>query len=612
MRDSEPISRTLVSAIAAICLVSPSPAQVKQVPGDSLNGNGEVRRDVLTYENLLSDHYTSSPVEDASAFGLPANAAPPTEEFEGTLTLSNFSNNSFKLISDIFRQIPPGDSAWKHLANFSFEFVQNGSHIIPAQQAIAYTGNPAWNYIVGQGRVWRENGDRGYMRVALPFSLIQRNQNCVHNGELTFLFSNTKSPNISNVYYQVTKETCYPMKFDSWGILTATYKPGPVANDAEVKKVYAAEMENRMPTKPFSALATDFPNSGIILSNFTRKYVCTSVDPTCVTTYGLVINGTNYSSGTNCATRSGHYAFCDEMRLPSYSTAKTVFANAALARLGELYGVGVYEQLIRDFIPPPTGNAGDWSKTTFNAASDMATGNYNFSGDEEDESSEDMGAFLDDEHYEDKIKDAFEFDLHTVAPDTLWIYRSSDTFLLTSAMNLYLQQKKGSRADIFEQVLNDVYIPLKASHGFRSIIRTDNSAVGRPTGYYGLFYIQDDIAKIGDWLNNGNGMINGKQVLEPTRLRESLFREPAVTGLSVPVPNDRNFFYKDSTWGKTMSPSQFPQYNCTFRVAYMTGYGGINVLLLPNGVTYYVFTDNNQFFWYDAVNEINKIAPLCH
>jgi hypothetical protein len=43
----------------------------------------------------------------------------------------------------------------------------------------------------------------------------------------------------------------------------------------------------------------------------------------------------------------------------------------------------------------------------------------------------------------------------------------------------------------------------------------------------------------------------------------------------------------------------------------MSGFGGNTVLLLPDGVTYYIFSDGNEFFWYDAVNEINKIAPLC-
>ena len=600
--------RLLICATQVACNAS-SPHDASPAHGDPLPGNGNVVRTVLPYTTLFSSTYGSTPVDDMSGFGLPANAAQPAQSFEGTLTLGNLSNNRFKEISDIFNLIPKRDSPWNHLAPFSFEFVQNGSHIIPTQQGLVYTGNTAWNYIVGPGRVWSENSDNGYMRVALPFSLIQRNQNCVHNGELTFLFSNTKSPNISNVYYQITQETCYPMKFDEWGMLTATYSRGTVTNALAIKNAAAAEVANRMPTKPFRALATDFPNAKIVLPNFTKPYTCTSGDPTCITTYGLVIHGTNYSSGTNCKTRWGDYAFCDNMRIPSYSTAKTVFANVALARLGQLYGTGVYSLLVKDFIPPTAGN---WSHTTVSDVVDMASGNYDSKGFQADEGSTKMGSFLDDEAYSNKINDAFQFNLNSAAPDTLWIYHSSDTFLAVSVMNLYLQQKQGKSADLFDQVLRDVYIPLKTSQGFRTMIRTDNSAAGHPTGYYGLFYIQDDIAKIADWLNNGNGVINNEQVLEPTRLRESLFRNPNVTGLNVSVANDINFFYKDSTWGKTMTPSQFPQYGCTFRIAYMVGYGGNSILLLPNGVTYYIFSDNNQFYWYDAVNEINKITPFCH
>jgi len=609
MSRSGLVGELFICAMLVACNTSFSHAQESPVPGDPLTGNGNVTRTVLTYANLFSNAYGSTPVDDMSGFGLPANAAQPTQSFEGTLTLGNLSNNNFKNISDLFKRIPNGDSPWKHLAAFSFQFVQNGSYLIPAQQGLVYTGNADWNYIVGPGRVWSENSDNGYMRAAMPFSLIQRNQNCVHNGELMFLFSNTKSPNISNVYYQITQETCYPMKFDEWGMLTATYSPGIVANAIAIESAEATEVANRMPTKPFSALASDFPHSGIVLSNFTNLYTCTSGDPTCITTYGLVINGIDYSSGTNCKTRWGNYAFCDNMRIPSYSTAKTAFANVALARLGQLYGTGVYNLLVKNFITPTAGN---WSHTRINDVVDMASGNYDSKGFETDEDGKKMGAFLDDEAYSTKINDAFQFNLNSAAPDTLWIYHSSDTFLAVSAMNLYLQQKQGGSADLFNQVLNDVYIPLNVSQGFRSILRTDNSASGHPTGYYGLFYIQDDIAKIGNWLNNGNGLINNVQVLEPARLAESLFRNPNVTGLSVPVQADSNFFYKDSTWGKTMTPSQFPQYSCTFRIAYMIGYGGHIILLLPNGVTYYLFSDNNQFHWYNAVNEINKIAPFCH
>jgi hypothetical protein len=44
----------------------------------------------------------------------------------------------------------------------------------------------------------------------------------------------------------------------------------------------------------------------------------------------------------------------------------------------------------------------------------------------------------------------------------------------------------------------------------------------------------------------------------------------------------------------------------------MSGYGGNSVLLLPNGTTFYIFSDGEEWEWFGAVNEINKIAPFCN
>jgi hypothetical protein len=33
--------------------------------------------------------------------------------------------------------------------------------------------------------------------------------------------------------------------------------------------------------------------------------------------------------------------------------------------------------------------------------------------------------------------------------------------------------------------------------------------------------------------------------------------------------------------------------------------------MMPNGSTYYYFSDNDEFSWYDAVEEANKLKPMC-
>jgi len=607
----------LVGALVVlVALLGPSAyarsAFVRSVLGDPLTGNGSVNRTLLTYRELFSNVAPTAPVDDSAGFALPVGAAAPTQEFEGTLTLSKPTTSGS---SEILHSDPeyngPSDSPWRHLPDFSFQFVQNGSHLIPVRQGLVITGDAAWNYILGPGRVWQENGDHGYMRASFPFALIERNQNCVHNGEMTFLFNRKRTPNISNVRYQVTQETCLYFKLNMWGQLSATYTPGKVANDEALKNAEAEAVADRLPTKPLSALTKDYPNSGIDLANFTRAFK----SPADITTYGLFINGVNYVS--DCQTRYGTYAFCQNMRLPSYSLAKSVFAGMALMWLGQEYGSAVYSQLIRNYVPQHV-NGGDWTNVTFNNASDMATGNYINTGFEADEDSPQELSFLTAEPYSTKIADAFTLFPHKAAPGTTWVYQTHTTFILTQAMNAYLQERQGGQADIFNSIRDAVFEPLHMSQGSLSMLRTDNSESGKPFGGYGLFFIQDDIVKIARFLNNSEGVINGKQVLDAARLRESLFRTANSSTLGVPVPDTaapavpNTFRYHNQFWGKYMTTAEFPQYRCNFWVPFMSGYGGNSVLLLPNGAIYYIFSDGNEFHWYSAVNEINKIEPLCH
>jgi CubicO group peptidase (beta-lactamase class C family) len=611
---------------AALIGLARSPAHQRGAASSqaSNSANSDGKRTILTHNQLFTKNAPSAPVDDVAAFALPANAEAATESFEGTLALNDLQNSgNFTALSDVFQIIPDGDSPWKHLPPFRYQFVASGEYLIPAQQGLTITGSSAWNYILGPGRVWREAGDDGYMRASLPFALVQRNQNCVHNGEMAFLYSKTKSPKISNVYFQITQETCYPMKFNLWGMAAASYEPADVPRAAELKNEHATELAHRLPTKMLDALMADHPSSGINLAAIPAEYK----NPAEITTYGIVLNGVNYSSG--CPTRSGEYAFCADMRLPSYSIAKSVFAGVALMRLGQLYGSGVYSELIANYIPKAFIR-GNWEKTTFNNVSDMATGNYNLDGYEADEDSPTMDTFLVDETFDSKLSDAFAFTKNYAPPGTKWIYQSSATFILTQAMNAYLKQRRGGDADIFELVRDDVYKPLQFSAGGLTTIRTGNSPSGAPSGYYGLFFIKDDVAKIAEFLNNSQGQIHGAQILEPSRLNEALYRAntggagvpilgassgsalgPPKLGRASGVP-ENNRRYAHGFWGRHITPEEFPRYKCDFWISLMAGYGGNIVILLPNGATFYIFSDGREFPWVDAVHEINKLSPTCH
>ena len=380
--------------------------------GNTTSQPTPVSAPALSYGDLFSNSMPTAPADDGG-FGMPANAAAPADKFEGRLDLVNpAGNGSVSVITDTYGAFYGSVSPWEHLAPFSFEFVQDGNYLIPAQQGLVYTGSQAWNYIVGPGRAWTESDDSGYTRASFPFTLVNRNDNCTHNGEMTFLFSNAKSPNISNVRYQITQETCLWTKFNLWGNISATYTPYSVVNDATIKSNNENEVANRLPVKPLSALTTDYPNSGVIPSNFISAY---QSQPD-IATYGLFIDGVIYSSG--CPTRFGEYAYCNEMRLPTYSVTKSMLNGVAMMRLGQLYGPGVYSQLIKDYLPQYV-DGGDWSNVTFDNTIDLATGNYLSAVSMSDENTPQATTFFDEEDYTPKINDAFTAFPSQVPPGTV-------------------------------------------------------------------------------------------------------------------------------------------------------------------------------------------------
>jgi hypothetical protein len=557
-----------------------------------------------SYQQLFTSSELSAPVLD-SAFVPPADAKPPSQVFAGRLTLQPPPGYGYgTIVSTLFDSVRT-DLFWKQLPPFRVEFLQDGGHIVPVQQGLILTGSPAWNLIVGAGAVWDQEGDHGYTRASLPFALIERSQNCVHNGELTFLFSNTKQPSVSQVRYQITQETCYYMKADMWGQVPATYTQETIPNTDALKLAYEIEMSHRVPRKPLAALGKDFPDAHVDLYAFLRG----RKHPEDVTTYGVYVHGVNYVS--NCPTRYGEYAFCDEMRLPSYSTAKSAFAGVAAMHLGEMFGPSVYTQKLTDFLPD-VGQPASWKDVTFTNALDMASGHLLSTAFEHDEDHPAL-TFLVDEDLTPKLKDALLTYPSKAAPGTTWVYHSSDIFLATVAMNTFLKKERGSSADLFQLVAEDVYKPLHVSAGMLSTLRTGDSAKGEPEGYFGLFYIQDDVVKLARFLNDSNGVVDGKTVLDPQRLRESLFRDATHLGLVTNNPRERagTVRYNHTFWGREFTSAEYPQLSCDVWGPHMSGYGGNTIMMLPNGVVFYVFSDAEEFVFDTAVLETNKLAPLC-
>ena len=550
-------------------------------------GNEATSRQVLTCDELMHGFKAHSPVEE-SALAMPVNATPARQVFEGRLELLN--EEAGGQIEMLRGELEDGLS---YLPEFDFGFVQSEGYLIPVQRGLIIADHPLWNIHLEPGRVWQETGDGDFSRASLPFALTVKGGNATFNGTLTFLFDKQY---VSRVWYQVTQETTTYTRANLWGLLEAVYHAEPIAMAAQIRADFAAEVEKRLPVKPIEALADDFP--GIDLTAFGR-----GVTPEHMTWYGLVVNGTNYVGG--CQTRFGSYPYCESMRATSYSTAKSAFVSLALMRLAQLYGLEVADQLVKDYVPEYAASPGDWQAVTFNHVIDMSSGNYISSGYMTDEDGEKMNAFFSAQPYAARIAAAFDWP-HAAAPGTHWVYRTSDTFILTRALHNYLQTQQGPQADIFQFVVDEVYRPLGLGPGAYSTMRTaDEAWHGQAEGGYGLWWIPDDIAKVAKLLNNNGGTIDGEQILHPDLLSAALQQDASDRGVSI----DSRRMYNNAFWATHYG--QADGFSCEFWVPQMLGISGNVVALMPNGITYYYFSDNQEFTWEAALQEANKISPLC-
>ena len=566
-------------------------------------GGGNVSRNDLTFSTLNGSslsmmdfsHYSHGVAEiDADN----SNASEPSNTFQGRLVLNSGNARAMNFNEETSGRSQAGNyNSPGTLPAFDFEFVQVGSHIIPKTRGLIVSGNIGapdyqdWNYILEPGRVWNENNDQGYSRVAIPFSLQENQANCTHNGVLTFAFKDDGS--ITNVAVQVGGETCLYFQYDMWDLVPAQYVAGSVAGSASIISDYEAEVLNRLPIKPITEMANDFP--GLIPANIATE------QSSAPTTHGVFYDGVHYAAP--CSTRHGDYPFCEVMGLPSYSTAKTAVANFAHALLTQqdsnARNISVNANVLQcqDGI---NGTDSIWSDVTVENVLDMATGNYRLSSYEGDEgSTATVNEFFLTFTHAEKIAHACERYIRKSAPNTHFSYHSSDTYIAGVAMDEYYN------GDLFTKLVDEVYKPLNLSPSTYTIVRTEQTPAN-PYWSHGMSWHADDMVKLGQLIND-RGVINGQQVLDGDIMDDMLVKGGDL-GLETYGSESR---YLNGMWTYDMGQRSSPICPTGSWVSYMSGYGGIGVVLFPNGAVYYYVSDSDSYAFGGAEVELNKISNIC-
>jgi hypothetical protein len=522
-----------------------------------------------------------------SAFAPAADATPPRHVFRGMLTFDG-AIDGFTLHLDSLRYDDDQSLRLRTLPRLTLALIQDGDDLIPLRRGPIPSGHPSWEFAVEPGRVWSEPGDGGLSRAALPFALVETLANCTHNGVLTFLFGDDGE--ISSPAWQIASETCAYLQFDAWGAGAASYHPSADGLDAAIA-AFRTERAARMATRPFADLATAYP--GLDLSAFASP---ADIDPSHLTTYGVIVDGVHYLGG--CDTRAGPYPFCEQLLAPSYSLAKSLVAGLGLMRL-ELLHPGALQARISDHVQA----CANWRGVSFEHALDMTTGRYRSPVDQVDENGMLDNRFFGAPTHAEKIAIACTLFPRRGAPGRRWVYHTTDTYVLGAAMADFWRDRHGDGADFFDDVLvRGIYEPLHLSQAMRATRRTADGERQPFTGW-GVTLTRDDIAKFGVYLVAPS---SEPPLAAPSALAAALQRDAADRGR--PAGNDL-LRYNNGFWAYNAQS----HLSCAdpVWVPFLSGFGGVIVALMPNGVVYYYVSDGHGYAWARAVRAADAIAPMC-
>lgn len=463
------------------------------------------------------------------------------------------------------------------LPDFKLDLSIQGQNVIVHNKKIIETNDKFWDLSFSDGIAWSRDD---YVFVSAPFTLIQKHANCSHNGVLLFALNSFNE--ISQSVFQISSETCAYFQFNYVAIFDSFFEINK--NDNE----FIANTKNK---KSIEDLYEKYPS--IFRGSFADS---DAFNPDEVTAYGF-FDGEEHFIGP-CLTRSGSYPFCENLLLPAYSLTKTIGGSLGIAAYQKKYG-SIVDTKINDLVSACSKNK--WRDVTIENLSDMATGQYKslvHYGDEDSLAS--VNFIFNKLSHEEKVDFSCNNYPKKKNPGTTFVYHTSDTYLIGTSLNNLLSDKKEN--DFFDDLLVPIFNHYNFSEKIKYIRRTNDNRNQPYTGW-GMFLQRDDLVKL-------NSLLESPELIKyfsKDFLDEGLQRTEDKGLLAI---KNSNIFYNNGFWAARFDKNIF---GCKedLMIPFMSGFGGITVVFLPNSMMYYYFSDNYTFSWYSAVYAAHNIKPLC-
>ena len=210
------------------------------------------------------------------------------------------------------------------------QVITHEGHLIPLERGIILSGEiqqSFWNIIVAPGKIWRETGDNGYSRAALPFTLTDSYIGQARNGVATFVFNDAE---VSPVAIQITQETAplvdyYQAEFRA--SIPVDYESAELPEREKYIQEFQEELAGQLAVQPWSELAD---------ADATRALFNLFLTQDDVSAAALIIDDVLYVQPVE--TRSaGPFPYPQSMRHGVFSVTKTLAMSLSMLYVAEIY-----------------------------------------------------------------------------------------------------------------------------------------------------------------------------------------------------------------------------------------------------------------------------------
>lgn len=537
------------------------------------------RRAHLTTDELLDG--ARQPLLDMTYFAKPSWAKNAAYDFSGSIFFQDT-----ELIFPKEKDYYDGENLFPKL---QLDFITHAGQLIPRERTKISTKSESsslWDVIVGRGQVWQEENDGEWSRASFPLTLTDRYVGQARNCVATFIY---QTDTMSSVCLQCSQETADfqdQQLGNIYGTLAVSFQAELFADTNQMIDDNRQLQAGRLPVLPLS---------DIDIGNDVAEYFEEMHYTNAPTSLGaILLDERLYLHPPK--TRHGLYPYPDEMRHGLYSVTKSMAGALALMYFAERYDASIFDALIVDYVPALANHEG-WQGVTFSHTLNMVTGTVG--GDQLDLF---FARVIAAETAEEAINNVAELGDAPEAPGQKFNYASSNSFVLSYALQQYVAEREGINANYWDLVHQNVLIPIGAEN-FSLLHTRDDNTLAIPVLSLGALPTIDEAAKIALlFANLGNH--KGQQLLNREKVKE-IFGLSDWSGHSTDK-DYRGGNYQHSFWSKEIRKG-----SCKLTATYMLGFGANYVVFLPSGAIIFRFLDEGDLDIDKLIKGVENIRSSC-